>query len=390
LIGFLVASIGCAVAPSVTFLIIARAVQGVAGALLVPSSLALIISSFKGREQGKAIGTWTAWTGISFLIGPLLGGFLVDTTSWRLVFWINVLPIAVTLFLMRFLQVQEKLSGNVKVDVYGAILCAIGLGGPVFAFIEKPAYGWASGRVLVPLIVGVLCLAAFIWHERRTKEPMLPLELFKVRNFSAGNIATTAIYGGLSIATFLIVLFLQQAGHYTALEAGVALLPITIIMFFLSSRFGALAGKFGPRLFMGVGPLVAATGFAIMLSVDRNVSYWTQLFPGIVVFGIGLSMTVAPLTSAILADIADKHAGVGSAINNAVSRVAGLVAIALIGLVIGDHAFDSGSIDHAVRSFHHGIIATAVLLAAGGIISAIGIRNPSHQKLTTSAAAPAK
>jgi predicted MFS family arabinose efflux permease len=198
---------------------------------------------------------------------------------------------------------------------------------------------------------------------------MLPLDLFKVRNFSWGNIATFAVYGGLGVATFLITVFIQQVGHYSAIESGLALLPVTIIMFVLSPRFGALAGRYGPRVFMTLGPIIAGLGFLWMLQVDQSVSYWWQIFPGVLIFGIGLSMTVAPLTAAILGSIRKDKAGIGSAVNNAVSRIAGLVAIASLGIVTGP------SLD--LTGFHRGLIATATLLIAGGIISWIGIRN--HQ-----------
>lgn len=368
LIGFGTASVLCALAPTGEFLIIARGLQGVAGALLVPSSLALIISAFSGPAQGKAIGSWTAWTGISFVIGPLLGGFLVDVLSWRYIFAINVLPILFTLWLMRGLTESEKTHKNVRVDFVGAALCAVGLGGTVYALIEQAHYGWASPYIYLPLVGGLIALIYFVWHERRTPQPMLPLSLFKVRNFSVGNIATISIYAGLSIATFIISVFIQQVSGYTAVQAGLALLPITIIMFFLSSRFGALAGKYGPRLFMAVGPLLGAIGFLAMLRIDESAAYWSQLFPGVLIFGVGLSVTVAPLTSAIFISISSRQAGIGSAINNAVARIAGLIAIAALGLLTGP------SLDLA--GFRRGIIATAALLVAGGVISAIGIQNP--------------
>lgn len=370
LLGFGAASILCAIAPTAGFLIAARALQGIAGALLVPSSLAFIIASFSGPAEGKAIGTWTAWTGISFLIGPIVGGFLVDAGSWRWVFAINIIPIAITLWLMRLLKgVQEPMAKGATLDVTGAILCTVGLGGPVYALIEQPHFGWASPMIYLPLVIGIAALAAFIRDEERTEYPMLPLELFKIRNFSAGNIATTFIYAALSVATFLIVIFVQQVGHYTALQAGLALLPVTIIMFFLSPRFGALAGTYGPRVFMAAGPIVAALGFSLFLSVNDSVAYWTQLLPGVLVFGVGLSMTVAPLTAAVLGAIDSRHAGIGSAVNNAISRTAGLVAIAAIGVIVGTQV--------TVASFHRGIIAMALLLLVGGIVSAIGIRGPS-------------
>jgi len=341
--------------------------QGIAGALLVPSSLAIIISTFSGTAQAKAIGTWTAWTGISFIVGPLVGGMLVDSASWRLIFAINLIPIALTLYLLTLVHPAEQIKNTTKVDVVGAILCALGLGGPVFALIEQPNYGWSSPNIYLPLALGLLVLAGYIRYEAKSSHPMLPLSLFKRRNFSVGNVATTAIYGGLSISTFLIVIFLQQVAGYSALQAGLALLPVTIIMFLLSPRFGALAGKLGPRLFMAAGPLVAAGGFFLMLRVQQQVAYVGALLPGVVVFGLGLSMTVAPLTAAILGDVDTRNAGMASAINNAVARIAGLVAIAVIGVVTGPHLDTAG--------FHRAIIVTALLMFVGGCISAIGIQN---------------
>jgi len=372
LLGFAITSVLCAIAPTGEVLIAARALQGIAGALLVPSSLAMIISAFSGPAQGKAIGTWTAWTGIAFVIGPLLGGFLVDAGSWRLIFAINLLPIALTVWLMQRLSGPEDIRSDVPVDVRGAILCTFGLAAAVYALIEQPHHGWAVPLVSIPLIGGLAALGLFIRHERRTRHPMLPLELFNIRNFSAGNLATIAIYAGLSLATFLITIFVQQVGGYSAFEVGMALLPVTLILFALSPRFGALAGTYGPRLFMAAGPIVGGLGFLLMLSTGSSPAYWSELFPGIVVFGLGLAMTVAPLTSAVLGSISSRQAGIGSAINNAVARIAGLVAIAVIGVVTGP------SLD--VDGFRRGLLVMAGLLIAGGIISAVGIRNPARKK----------
>jgi EmrB/QacA subfamily drug resistance transporter len=371
LIGFAVASLLCTFAPNSTFLIIVRGFQGIAGALLVPSSLALIISSFKGAAQGKAIGTWTAWTGLAFIFGPLLGGFMVDVLTWRLIFAINVLPIAVSLYLLPKLE-QAEHTRDVTIDVIGAVLCSLGLSGSVFGLIEQPHYGWHSPLILTTFIGGLLLLAAYVWHERRAANAMLPLSLFKVQNFRVGNVATAAIYGGLSIATFLVTIFLQQVGGYSALAAGFSLLPVTIIMFFLSPRFGALSSKYGPRLFMALGPMVAAVGFLLMIRVQTHVNYWSQLLPGVVGFALGLSMTVAPLTTAVLSDVEDRYNGIASAVNNAISRVAGLVTIAIAGVIVGVH-LDAGG-------FHRAIAVTAVLVALGGVVSAVGIRNPTSVK----------
>jgi EmrB/QacA subfamily drug resistance transporter len=378
LVGFVATSLLCAVAPTAFVLILARALQGIAGALLVPSSLAIIMSSFSGKEQGKAIGSWTAWTGISFVVGPLLGGFLVDSASWRLVFAINVIPVALCLWLLRMMDKPER-PKNAEVDIFGAVLCSVGLSATVFALIEQPHYGWTSVRILAPLIAGTVCLALFIWHESRTSIAMLPLSLFRVRNFSVGNVATVGIYGGLSIATFLIVIYLQQVSGYSALSAGVALLPITIIMFFLSSRFGALAGKYGPRIFMTAGPLLVGAGFLMMLGVSEDVRYWTQLFPGVMVFGLGMSITVAPLTAAVLGDIAPTRSGIASAVNNAVARIAGLITIAFAGVIVGDHI--------TVQGFRRTILVTAILVIMGGVVSWIGIRNHAITEAKTTPSA---
>lgn len=367
LLGFGVASLLCAVAPSSIFLVASRALQGVFGALLVPSSLALIISTFSGKEQGKAIGTWTAWTGISFLIGPLLGGFLVDAGSWRLVFAINVVPIFFTLLLLRKLQGSTKNRRDNRVDYIGALLCSSGLGLSVYALIEQTNRGIKDPLIIGTFLLGIVLLGLFVLYERRASNPMLPLSLFKVRNFTVGNLATIAIYSGLSVATFLIVIFVQQVGGYTALQAGLSLVPVTIIMFLLSTRFGELAGQYGPRLFMSIGPLICSFGFLYLLRVDQSVNYWTQIFPGIVIFGLGLSITVAPLTSAVLSDIKEEFAGIGSAVNNAVARIAGLLATAAIGLLVGTNL--------QLIGFRRGVVAMSLLLFLGAIISAIGIQN---------------
>lgn len=366
LAGFGGASLLCTLAPTGELLIVARALQGVAGALLVPSSLALIIAEFNGPAQAKAIGTWTAWTGIAFLVGPPLGGFLADGASWRWIFAINVLPIAVTLWLISRLRIRTQTKPTARFDSIGSLLAAAGLGGLAFGLIEGPNFGWLDPRIITSLGAGLLASVAFILYERRIPQPMLPMNLFWTRNFSVGNVATLAIYGGLSVATFVIAVFLQQVADYSATLAGLALLPVTLIMFFLSGKFGALAGKFGPRLFMGFGPIVAAVGFATMLLVDETAAYWT-LLPGVLLFGLGLSVTVAPLTSAILGSINPRQAGIGSAVNNAVARIAGLLTIAFIGVVTGP--LDS------IEAFRRGIILTIALMLIGGIVSLVGISN---------------
>ena len=371
LIGFGVTSLLCAAATTKELLIIGRLLQGVTGALLVPSSLALIMSRVPKDRQHAAIGAWTSWTGIAMLIGPFVGGILVDLGSWRYIFLLNVLPIAVTVYLLAKLQDERDMSTRVKIDWYGAILGALSLGGIVYALIEQPHFGWTHPLIYGTMGVGIVSLALFIWREKVATQPMMPLGLFCSRNFTAGNIATLSIYAGLSLVAFLITIFVQQVGHYTATAAGLTMVPMSILMFFLASRFGKLSGEYGPRIFMTAGPLIVAAGFVTMLFIDASANYWAML-PGILLFGIGLSVTVAPLTAAILGAVDSKRSGIASAINNVVARVAGLVAVALIGTVTGYTLNLAG--------FRNGLILSIVLFIVGGLVSFVGIRNPKKPK----------
>jgi EmrB/QacA subfamily drug resistance transporter len=370
LIGFGVTSLLCAIALNPEILIIARGLQGIAGALLVPSSLALITSTFDGAARSRAIGRWTAGTTVAFLAGPTLGGVIVDTIGWRYVFVINVFPIAATLILLYLLGQKDVREEGVSIDYLGAVLCVLGLGGPVYALIEQGHYGWASPLILLPFILGILCFAGFVVREKFARHPLMPLSLFTVRNFAVGNLSTALVYGALSIGGFIISVFLQQVAGFPATLAALTTLPMGILTIALSSWAGSLSGKYGPRLFMGFGPIIGGAGYLLMLSAGSQVNYWTQLLPGILLFGIGLSFTVAPLTSTILGAISETQAGIGSAINNAVSRVAGLIAIAFLGLVIGPHLDAAG--------FHRTLILTAALLVGGGIVSLIGIQNSAR------------
>ena len=377
-VAFGVFSLACALAPTIGVLIAARALQGAAAALLVPSSLAIIIGAFSPQERGPAIGSWTAWSGIAAVIGPLAGGVIVDQASWRWVFALNVpLVVATVLLVLAAVPPTPTVAGR-RVDVLGALLCAAGLGGIVFALIEQPRLGWSSPAILVPLAGGALALAGFIAYERRAAQPMLSLSLFERRNFSVGNLATLAMYAGLAILFFYLVIFLQQVAGYSALEAGLATLPTTLIMFALSSRFGALADRHGPRLFMGAGPLIAAAGILLLLRTGLETAYVADVLPAVLVFSLGLTMTVAPLTAAVLADADETDAGIASAVNNAVARVAGLVGVPIAGIVaagaLGGDTFvaDAASVD----AFHRVVVICAALLAAGGAVGALGIANP--------------
>ncbi|MFL6082368.1 MAG: MFS transporter [Mycobacterium sp.] len=373
---FGVSSVLCALAPSGWVLVAARLLQGAGAAFLVPSSLAMINARFSGTDQARAIGTWTAWTGTAFVIGPLLGGVLVDAVGWRWIFGVNVIPLAVTLYLTTKLSADEFASPasrpdaedrSARIDVVGAALAAVGLTGAVYALIEGQRLGFSNAAVVITLVIGLACLAVFPWWERRTPHPMMPLHIFATRNFAVGNLATVFLYAAVSMGTLIVVLFLQEAAGLSATQAGLATLPVPVLSFLLARRFGTLAGVHGPRLFMAVGPLIAAAGYLWMTMARQPFDFWTQMLPGLVVFGLGLSMTVSPLTAAILAAVDQAQSGIGSAINNAVSRIAGLIAVAFTGVIIG------GAVDFA--GFRQGALVTGALFAVAGVISAIGIRN---------------
>jgi EmrB/QacA subfamily drug resistance transporter len=411
-VAFGLCSLLCALAPSSGFLIGARAAQGIAGALLVPSTLALIVDTFPSDERAAAIGTWTAWAGVATVIGPLGGGGLVQAASWRWIFAVNVIPATVTLALITRLGTDHR--DPRPVDVPGAVLCALGLGGPVFALIEQPRYGWADSRVAIPLAAGTLTFIAFLLREHRARAPMLPLSLFRIRNFSVGNLTTLALYAGLNVATFFTVVFLQQVAGYTPLKAGLSLLPITLLIFALSRRFGALADRIGPRAFMAAGPLIGGAGLLLLLRVGSNADYLTTVLPGVLVFALGLSATVAPLTATVLASVTKGNSGLASGVNNAVARVAGLLAIAALGAVVSasfaarlghdvagvpltpaaraavvvartkplvahlpgaSPALERAFTDASVHAFHVVMAIAAALAMLGGIAALLGISN---------------
>jgi MFS family permease len=405
------ASLLCAAAPTGWVLVAARCLQGVGAAFLVPSSLAMINSRFSGARQASAIGTWTAWTGTAFVVGPPLGGVLVDALSWRWVFGLNVVPVAVTLYLATKLPSEGRSEATgesapegrseatgesapegrseatresapaesgerreARIDVVGAVLAAVGLSATVYALIELQRLGPSNPAVLAGLGCGVACLAAFPWWEHRAANPMLPLQLFGERNFAVGNLATVFFYAAVSLGTLSLALFLQEAVGLTATQAGLATLPMPVLSFLLARPFGALAGRHGPRLYMAAGPVVAAGGFLLMamsLQQRDTFDFWTQMLPGVVVFGLGLSMTVSPLTAAVLAAVQPAQSGIGSAVNNAVSRIAGLVAVAVMGVIVGTTMDFDG--------FRRTVVVAAVLFAIAGLCSALGISNVRNQ-----------
>ncbi|MDT5176464.1 MAG: hypothetical protein QOJ95_662 [Mycobacterium sp.] len=375
---FALASLLCALAPTGWILIAARCLQGLGAAFLVPSSLAMINARFTGAPQARAIGTWTAWTGTAFVIGPPLGGLLVDALSWRWVFGINVVPLAATLYLTTRLG-SEDFGGRRanRIDVVGAVLCAVGLTGAVYALIEQQRLGATHPAVVAAFVLGVACLAAFPWWERRAANPIMPLLLFTARNFAVGNLATVFLYAAVSLGMLIVALFLQETAGMSASQAGLATLPLPVLSFFLARPFGTLAGRTGPRVYMAVGPVIAAAGFLLLTTARAPFDFWTQMLPGLTVFGVGLSVTVSPLTAAVLAAVDPAQSGIGSAVNNAVSRVAGLVAVAFAGVIVGggerSHGMSTGAMDFV--GFRHGVLVVAALFGVAGVVSAIGISN---------------
>jgi EmrB/QacA subfamily drug resistance transporter len=435
LVAFGVTSILCALAPSEEFLVGARALQGIAGALLVPGSLAIVAATFAGEARGKAVGTWTAWTGIATVFGPAGGGALVGLISWRAIFWVNIPLIAVTVTLaLRAIEESSDPEASRGIDVAGVLLSAAGLAGPVFALIEQPTHGWGDPLVWAPLVAGVACFVAFVVWEAVAARPMLDLSLFRIRNFAVANLTTLTVYAGLGAGFLFVGLYLQQVVGYTAFEAGLAMTPISLCLFLLSPRFGRLASGVGPRLPMTLGPIVGGVGMLLFMRLDSGADYLTDVLPAVLVFGLGLSATVAPLTATVLDSVSERRVGIASGINNGVSRVAGLLAIAVLGAVISAHfaaglhsklssaertggapvslgaagtpageaieeakeqplgvpdtegvppgqarAIVAASTDASTSAFHLGTLLAGLLMIIGGIAAGIGIRNPRRR-----------
>ena len=367
LAGFSVASVGCALAQTSTQLIVARAVQGVAAAALVPGSLALISASFRVEDRGRAIGAWSGLAGISTAIGPFLGGWLIDSVSWRFVFVINV-PLAAGAIAIAQRHVPESRDeeSDHRIDVPGGVALSLGLAGIVYALIQGPA-GTSGGVVLAAVVLGVGGFVAFGIVETRSPHPMVPLTVFRSRQFSGANLVTVAVYGALGVATFLVVVHLQTNLGYSALEAGAALLPMTIVMLLLSARMGALAQQIGPRLPMTIGPVLVGAGMLLLSPVDEGTHYVSGVLPGVLVLSFGLAVTVSPLTAAVLAAIDDHHAGVGSAINNAAARIASLLAIAVVPAAVGLS-------DDFLAGYRRALVLSGALAAVGGLVGYLTIR----------------
>ncbi len=366
---FTAASLLCAIAPSAELLIFARLVQGIGGALLTPGSLAILEASFRPTDRARAIGAWSGLGGIAGALGPLVGGYLIGAVSWRAIFIIN-LPIGIFVAWAATRHVPETSDpmASGRIDLRGAVLAALGLAGTTYALIEAPGQG-ASAAVLATSIGGVLALIAFFVSERRSPNPMLPLEIFRSRQFSAANGVTFVVYAALGGVFFLLVSFLQISLGYTPIEAGAASLPVTLLMLLFSARSGALAQRIGPRLPLTLGPLIIALGLLWMTQIEPGDSYVTAILPAVVVFGLGLTLVVAPVTATVLAAADSRHSGVASGVNNAVARVAGLLAVAVLPVVAGltgDSFYDPAKM---TDGFHMGMFVCAALAAAGGVLA---------------------
>ncbi len=421
--GFGLTSTLCAVASSIPELCVFRSMQGVCAALVTPSALAVIIHVFPEDERARAIGTWTALSSIVGVIGPFVGGVLIAAGSWRLIFLLNAPLVLVTVTLIaRGVPPSASAGIGGRLDFLGAILAAVALSGSVFAVTEEPARGWST-LVIGSLAVGVLGAMAFIVHEARARAPMLPLSLFRERNFAIGNVATLTAYLGLGGVIFLLPVFLQEVSGYSPVQAGLALLPVTSLMIVLSRRFGALADRIGSRVLISLGALVAACGLLLLVRVDQRAEYVSQVLPALLVFGLGLAMLVAPLTATVLGAVEEDHAGIAAAVNTTLSRVAQLFAVAVLGAVVSivfagrvdatlrqtalspggraaiNHAkrqpLGSPSLtgvppgervllratfeDSSVHAFRVADTIAAVLVACGGLIALAGIRNPRRR-----------
>lgn len=375
-IWFAAASALCGVAPSAGMLIAARALQGVGGALLTPGSLAILQASFRPADRARAIGAWSGLGGLATATGPLIGGYLIAEASWRWVFFMN-LPVALLVLGISARHVPESNDPGAggRTDYIGATLAVVWLTGLTYALIEAPAVGWDSVTILGMVGLAVVGLPAFVVHEARTVNPMLPLSVFRNRQFAATNAVTFLIYAALSGALFLLPVELQVVSGYSPLQSGMALLPVTAIMLVLSARSGRLAARIGPRLQMGAGPLVVAAGLLGLVRATEGPSYVAYVLPAVVTFGLGLAITVAPLTATALGSAPLEHAGIASAVNNDVARAGGLIAVAVLPLLAG---ITGASYLHAhdlAAGFRSAIEISAGLCTAGGVLAALTIRN---------------
>ena len=388
LASFTAASVICGVAPNTLVLIAARAAQGIGGALLVPGSLAIISACFVPGDRARAVGLWSGMSGVTTAAAPFVGGWLVDTVSWRAIFFVNV-PLAAIAIAVALRHVPESRdeSADTKIDVAGAVTISLGLAGLVYALIDGPSNGWSAPTVVAG-VAGAALLVLFPFVELRGHNPMIPLGIFRSRQFSGANLTTFVVYAALSVTAFLLILHLQQDLGYSALQAGLAFLPASALLTLLSSQAGALAQRIGAQLPMTAGPIIAAGGLLLLAGSRPHDGYLTAVLPGVLVFGAGLTLTVAPLTAAVMAAVDARHLGVGSAINNATARIGGLLAVAVVPGLAG---LTAASSHLAGVSLNDGFTASmrigAGMLVAGGVIAALTIRRVAPADPPTTAAA---
>ncbi len=374
---FALASIGCGLAPTIEALFVARALQGLGAALLIPSSLAIVQQAFRPRDRGRAIGLWSGLAGLATVVGPFLGGFLVDTLSWRWVFFVNP-PLAAIAGLLAVRHVPDLRPGGAsRPDWAGGALATAGLAAIVFALIQGPVWGWGSAAVLAAGAGGVGALAGFILVEARVSDPMLPLAAFRNRQFTAANLATLPVYGALGGTFFLLTIQLQNNLGYSALEAGAATIPVSAVLLAGSAQAGRLYNTIGPRLPMTAGPLVAGVGVAWLAGVEPGAGYWTGVLPPLAAFGAGMTLTVAPLTATAMGALDDHRAGLASGVNNAMSRIAQLLAVPLLPLAAGISRVDEVMGMRFSDGFSRAMLVAGAVLAAGGALSWLLVRNPT-------------
>ncbi|MGA2930633.1 MAG: DHA2 family efflux MFS transporter permease subunit [Acidimicrobiales bacterium] len=376
---FAAASACCGLAPGAGLLITARVVQGVGGALLTPASLAILQASFRAEDRARAIGTWSGLSGVAAAAGPLVGGSLIAIGSWHWVFFIN-LPVAAVVLVVTARHVPESRdpTSSGRIDAAGASLAVVFLAGLTYGLIEAPTRGWSSPAVVASLTVAAVAAPAFLVVEHRRTRPMLPLGLFRSRQFSGANAVTFAVYGALGGALFLLPVELQIVKHYSPLQSGLALLPVTLVMLTLSARSGALSARIGPRLQMTVGPLVVGAGLALLTRATHPGSYWSEVFPAVLLFAFGLAVTVAPLTATAMGAAPAEHSGIASAVNNVVARAAGLLAVAVLPLLAGLTGAAALGATELAAGFRTAMLISGLTCAAGGLIAALTIRNPSR------------
>lgn len=378
---FAVASACCGVAPDAPALLVARALQGVGGALLTPASLAILQASFRQDDRSRAIGAWAGLSGLAAAAGPIVGGYLIAIASWRWVFYINV-PVAIAVLLITSRHVPESRDPNSvgRVDKVGAALAVVFLAALTYGLIEASSDGWTNPAVLAGLVIAAVTAPLFIVVERKVASPMLPLSVFRSRQFSAANAVTLVVYGALGGTLFLLPVELQLVVHYSALGSGLALLPITVMMLAGSAWSGRLATRIGPRLQMSVGPIVVGIALVMLTSATRSGSYVTMVLPAVLVFGAGLTITVAPLTSTVMAAAPSELAGVASAVNNAVARAAGLIAVAVLPLLAGLTGAAALQPHHFATGFRVAIVIAGCMCLVGGLLAAATIRNPAREQ----------